>query len=141
ALLDLNEAEQAMVMLVQICDTALQGGQQELLSELIHRATEALPQRIEPRELLVNVYRHTNDSFRLPDALLHLAQAYEEAGQLETAVQTYAQILENDPENDSVRHKQEELKGRLGLSEKPAEPVLKTEFPEEAADAEAETPN
>jgi tetratricopeptide (TPR) repeat protein len=115
ALIERNEAESALALLQLVRAAVLEGGEHEHLSELLGRAAEALPGRVEPRELLVEVFRHTSDSFRLPDALINLAEAYEAAGDLERASQTYAQFLEREPENETVRRKQERLQARLGI--------------------------
>jgi len=123
SLLEAGQAERALVLLQLIREAMIEAGEHERLSESLARAAEALPERIEPRELLVDVYRRTSDSFRLPDALVHLAEAYEAAGQLEPALQTYAQFLEREPENEAVRRKQEQVQARLGLIETAAEPA------------------
>jgi len=114
-LLEAGQAERALALLKLVCQAMTEAGEHERLSELLARAAEALPEQIEPRELLVEVYRRTSDSFRLPDALIHLAEAYEAAGQLEPALQTYTQFLEREPENEAVRRKQEGVQARLGL--------------------------
>ncbi len=139
ALLNRNETEHALPMLKVICQPALSGGEHEAISDLVNRAAEALPGRIEPRELLVEIYRHTSDSFRLPDALVRLAEAYEEANQIESAVQVYVQFLERDPANENVRRKRESLEARLGQNVSSNEP--KTEFapPEMATSAQPDT--
>jgi tetratricopeptide (TPR) repeat protein len=116
ALLVRGEAERALQMLLLIRAAVRESGEHERFSELLGRAAEALPGRIEPREALVELFGHISDSFRLPDALIHLAEAYEAAGQLDRASQTYAQFLEREPENESIRRRQERLQARLGLA-------------------------
>ena len=123
AMLEKNEPERALALLQLIRAAVLEGGDHEHLSDLLGRIAEALPGRIEPRELLVELFRHTSDSFRLPDALIHLAEAYEAAGELEPALQTYTLFLEREPENEAVRRKQERLQARQGLAGTPAAPA------------------
>jgi len=123
AMLQRNEPERALALLQLIRAAVLEGGDHEHLSDLLGRIAEALPGRVEPRELLVDLFRHTSDSFRLPDALIHLAEAYEAAGELEPALQTYTQFLEREPENEAVRRKQERLQARQGLAGTPAAPA------------------
>jgi tetratricopeptide (TPR) repeat protein len=116
----------------------LEAGEHERLSELLGRVVEALPGRVESLALLVDVYKHTSDSFRLPDALIHLAEAYEAAGQLELAGQTYVEFLERDPENEAVRRKHERLQARLGLAGTAAAAATPTAAPPvDPAEAEA----
>lgn len=119
SLLEAGEPARALDLLQMIRDAMLEAGEQERLLQLLTRAAEQLPERVEPRECLVEVYRRISDSFRLPDALLNLAQACESAGQLEPALQAYAQLLEREPENEAVRRKQERVQARLGLSVSP----------------------
>jgi tetratricopeptide (TPR) repeat protein len=126
ALLDRNEAEGALALLQLIQGSVLEGGEHERLCELLARAAEAMPGRADPLESLVEIYKHTSDSFRLPDALIHLAEAYETAGQFQSALQTYAEFLEREPENETVRRKRERLQARSGAagSAAAAEPVV-----------------
>jgi tetratricopeptide (TPR) repeat protein len=115
ALLDHSEADRALELLRLIQASVLEGGEHERFSELLGRVAEAMPGRIEPLEALVDVYKHTSDSFRLPDTLIHLAEAQETAGNLEAALAVYADFLQREPENETVRRKQERLQARLGL--------------------------
>jgi tetratricopeptide (TPR) repeat protein len=127
ALLDKSEAERALALLQLIHSSVLGGGEHEQLSELLARVVEALPGRIEPLASLVELYKHTSDSFRLPDALIHLAEAHESAGNMDSALQAYAEFLEREPENEAVRRKQERLQARAGLAGTPpaaAAPVV-----------------
>jgi tetratricopeptide (TPR) repeat protein len=114
SLLEASQAESALAILRLIRQAMVEAGEQERFAELLVRAAEALPKEIEPREMLVEVYRHTSDSFRLPDALIHLAEVYEAAGQPGPACKTYEQYLERDPENEAIRHRHERVQARLG---------------------------
>ena len=140
ALLDRSETERAFTLLQLIHGSVLEGGEHEQLSELLARVVEALPGRIEPLESLVEVYKHTSDSFRLPDALIHLAEAYESAGNLEPALQAYAQFLEREPENETVRRKRERLQARLGLAGTAAPAVVQLVEQAEPLTTPAEPP-
>ena len=114
ALLDRSETDRALALLQRIQGSVLEGGDHERFAELVGRVAEAMPGRSEPLESLVEIYRHTSDSFRLPDALIHLAEAYEAAGQIEPAIQTYAAFLERTPGNETVRRKKERLQNPSG---------------------------
>jgi len=140
ALLDKNEAERALALLRLIHGDVIEGGEHERLSDLLGRVAEALPGCIEPRELLVEVFRRTSDSFRLPDALIHLAEAYEAAGKLEPALQTYGQFLEREPGNETVRRKQERLQARMGLTETASAAPEAPDFTVAPLVEQAETP-
>ena len=124
SLLEAGQAERGLALLKLVHQAMIGAGEHERLSELLTRAAEALPEQIEPRELLVQVYRHTSDSFRLPDALIRLAEACEAAGQLEPALQAYTQLLEREPENEAVQRKRERVQARLGLAEDAADAAI-----------------
>jgi len=86
-------------------------GEHEALGELLASAVERLPNVVEPHEWLVELYKHTSDSFRLPDALLSLAKVREAAGKTDGALQVYDEILDRDPENEAARRERDRLKG------------------------------
>jgi tetratricopeptide (TPR) repeat protein len=143
ALLDRSETDRALELLQRIHASVLEGGEHERFSELLGRVAEAMPGRIEPLEALVELYKHTSDSFRLPDALIHLAEAQEAAGNLQAAVAAYADFLEREPENETVRRKQESLQARLGLAGGAAAaqpPVAQPIEPPEPAETPAAPP-
>jgi tetratricopeptide (TPR) repeat protein len=114
SLLEAGQAESALALVKLIRQAMIEAGEHERLTEVLVRAAQALPEQIEPWEMLVEVYRHTSDSFRLPDALTRLAEACEAAGRLEAAHQAYAQLMEREPENEAIRRKQEQIQARLG---------------------------
>jgi tetratricopeptide (TPR) repeat protein len=134
ALLDRSETERALGLLKLIHKAVLEGGEHERFSELLARVVEAMPGHVEPLEALVEVYKHTSDSFRLPDALVNLAEAYEAAGKLELALQTYAQFIEREPENEAVCRKRERLQARVGLAGTAALPESVVAQPVEPAE-------
>jgi tetratricopeptide (TPR) repeat protein len=139
ALLDRSEADRALTLLQLIHGSAIEEGEHERLSELLARVVETMPGRIEPLEALVEIYKRTSDSFRLPDALIHLAEAYETAGNLESARQAYADFLQREPGNETVQRKQERLQARLGLAGTAAATAPVVAQPLEQDDS-AETP-
>jgi tetratricopeptide (TPR) repeat protein len=114
ALVDRGEYERALPLLQRINDSAIEHGEHERQSELLGRIVEAFPDRVEAHAALVNLFKRTSDSFRLPDALIHLAEAHEAAGQLDAAMETYGEFLQREPENDTVRRKLEQLRAHSG---------------------------
>jgi tetratricopeptide (TPR) repeat protein len=112
----------------QIREAMTDAGEHEALSQTLTQMAEKWPERIEPLEWLVELYGRTSDSFRLPDALANLAKAYEAAGNHEKALQAFEQLLDRDPENESVRRECERLRapsvpGRAVPPTPPASPV------------------
>ena len=121
SLLEAGEAKKALTLLDLIRVAMTDAGEHEALSQSLTRASEQLPAAIEPREWLVELYGRTSDSFRMPDALLALADAYEAAGKPAEAKRTFEQLLDRDPENESVKRKYSLLQSRLtGTAPAPA---------------------
>jgi pilus assembly protein FimV len=123
ALLEADEADHALTLLDLIREPMTDSGEHESLSQSLTRATERLPGRLEPLQWLVDLFGRTSDSFRLPDALANLGQAYEAADKLEQALQVFEQLLDRDPENESARRECQKLRAQLGLSAAVAPPI------------------
>ena len=85
AQLEGGEADAALELLGEIRDAMTEGGEHEPLSQALTSVAEKLPERLEPLEWLVDLYRKTSDSFRLPDAIARLADAYAGTAQFEQA--------------------------------------------------------
>ncbi|MGO9639691.1 MAG: tetratricopeptide repeat protein [Candidatus Acidiferrales bacterium] len=118
ALLEAGELDAGLALLGEIRIPMTDGGDHEHLEESLRRAAELMPARLEPLEWLVDFFGRTSDSFRLPDALAQLAQAAERAGDTDRARQVYEQLIDRNPEDESVRRRYSNLLARLGM--KPA---------------------
>ncbi|PYU24602.1 MAG: hypothetical protein DMG32_13490 [Acidobacteria bacterium] len=124
-----KQPDTALPLIDLIRTAMIEKGEQEALAHMLSSAAGRLPDKVEPREWLVEVYKHTSDSFHLPEALAELAAIYETVGDRKRASQVYEEILERDPENERIRHEYEKLKGKsTGKAQsKPAETVPPTE--------------
>jgi len=69
-------------------------GEHEALAHMLGAAAHRLPEKVEPREWLVELYKHTKDSAHLPEALAELAAIYTTVGDRKRASQIYEEILE-----------------------------------------------
>ena len=145
SLLELNEFDRALGLLDAVREAMTDAGEHELLSQSLTRASERLPGRIEPREWLVELYGRASDSFRLPDALASLAEAYEAAGRPDRAQQTYAQLLDRTPDNEGVRRNYKRLQGMNGghvaVEERPRAPEKETSHATNTDPADVEAAN
>ena len=132
----------ASLPLIDLIRTAMtEKGAHEALGHMLDSAAERLPDRIEPREWLVELHKHTSNSFALADALAKLAQVCESAGQREQAVRVYEELLERDPENEAARRECERLQGGKSASPAPSKPPKVTQpAAPEALVAESEAP-
>jgi len=115
SLLDAGELDRARTLLALVRDTMIDSGDHEALAQSISRLAEARPREVEPLEWLVDLYGRASDSFRLPDALAQLAQAYEFVGDDTKAIATYQQLLERTPEDETTRRKFMRLCGKTGF--------------------------
>jgi pilus assembly protein FimV len=113
--LEAGDADRALAMMDQIREAMTDAGEHESLSQTLTQMAEKWPERIEPLEWLVELYGRTSDSFRLPDALANIAKAYETSGNREKALRAFEQLLDRDPENESVRRECDRLRANLGL--------------------------
>lgn len=113
--LEEKQVERAERYLDTIRKPMTEAGEQDPLAQAITRLSELRPGDLKPLEWLVNLYATTSDSFRLPDALAHLAEAHEAAGNEKKALEAYEQLLERSPENERTRRKVVQLRTKLGL--------------------------
>ncbi len=114
ALLEGGEADVALELLGEIRDAMTEAGEHEPLSQALTSAAEGLPTRLEPLEWLVDLYRKTSDSFRLPDAVARLADAYVKASQFDRAEALYMELLERDPEDEPLCQRLNQVRAKMG---------------------------
>jgi len=111
-ILDGKQPDTALPLIDLIRAVMIEKGEHEAVAQMLSSAAGRLPDKVEPREWLVEVYKQTSDSFRLPEALAELAAIYKTVGDRKRAAQVYEEILERDPENERIRHEYEKLKGK-----------------------------
>jgi pilus assembly protein FimV len=118
ALLESGDATTALSLLGEIRDAMIDGGEHDRLGQSLGAVAERLPKQLEPREWLVDLYRRTSDPFRLPDAMLKLAEVAAEAGQLDRAESLFEELLDRDPENEKALQRLNELLEKQGRAPK-----------------------
>jgi tetratricopeptide (TPR) repeat protein len=114
ALLEADALEPALKLIGHF-RAAMTESDHEGLERTLDRASEKLPDRLEPLEWLIELFGRNNDSFRLPDVLARLAQSAEKAGELERARLAYEQLLDRNPEDEATRRRYAQLRARMGL--------------------------
>lgn len=112
--LSAGDADRALEMLDKIRAAMTDAGEHEALSQALTQTAERFPNRIEPLQWLVQLYERTSDTFRLPDALANLGKAHEAAGRYEEALKAWEQLLDRDPEKESVRNECDRLRALAG---------------------------
>jgi len=88
ALLESGEVALVVDLLGAIREAMIEGGDQERLAQALEAAAERFAGHVEPLEWLADVHRRTSDSFRLPNVLSRLAEAFVSKGELDRARQT-----------------------------------------------------
>jgi tetratricopeptide (TPR) repeat protein len=133
ALLDSGQAETGLGLLDDIRETMMQAGDFERLARALGTAADRLSGRLEPLEWIVDLYRRSNDTIRLPDALDQLGEAAATAGDLERARAAFEELVQLEPEDENNRRRLNQVLTRLGLPavEGPEGP-LRVEVPAEA---------
>jgi len=131
-----EQPESALPLIDLIRSAMIEKGEHESLAHMLGAASHRLPDKVEPREWLVELYKHNNDSAHLPEALAELAAIYQTVGDRKRALQTYEEILERDPDNERVRHEYEKLKGK-SKGEAQSKPVEKVPPVEKAPPVES----
>ena len=117
ALLEAGNLDRSRSLLILIRNTMIDSGDHEALAQTFSKLAEGRPGEIEPLEWLVDLYGRASDSFRLPDALAQLAEAYEKSGNNEKALATYEQLLDRSPEDETTRRRYSRLRAKMGLGD------------------------
>jgi tetratricopeptide (TPR) repeat protein len=120
-LLEAGDIDRAQALLAIIRDTMIDSGEHDALAQTLTRLVESRPGQIVVLEWLVDLYGRASDSFRLPDALAQLAHAHETAGDDERALETYKQLLDRTPEDETTRRQYMKLRAKAGLEPAAAE--------------------
>ena len=120
SLLDENQPDPALALIKQICEPAVAAGNHEFLGKLLVSTAERLKERVEPQELLVELYQRTADN-NLSEAQAELANRLIGAGEKQRAETILNELLEREPDNEVARHRLSQLKKDMGApSETPA---------------------
>jgi len=131
SLLQAGNGEKAMEILAKSRLSMIDAGEHEVVGKVLSELAAGMPGRVEPLEWLVELYGRTSDSFRLPDALVHLGDALVAQQQWERAKKTFEQLLEREPDSDSAKRKLNGVLAKMGLlapGEVVSEELLQTEL-------------
>src|SRR5437588_9383873 len=115
SLLQSGNGEKAMEILEKARLPMIDAGEHEVVGKLLNELAAGLPGSIEPLEWLVELYGRTSDSFRLPDALVHLGDAQIAHQQCGRSKKTFEQLLELEPDSDSAKGKLNGVLRKMGL--------------------------
>jgi len=116
ALIESGQADEALLLLGELRDPMIEASEQDKYLHSLSRATERLPGRIEPLEMLVDFCRHTSDSFRLTDALGKLSDAYAATGNHSRAEQLVQEMIDRNKNDERLVERLNQLRERSGVS-------------------------
>src|SRR5579885_3618121 len=116
----------------------IDAGEHDAIGRMLNDLATRTPGRIEPLEWLVDTYGRTSDSFRLPDALAQLGDAYAAQGDFERAKEVLEKLVDREPESDSAKRKLNEVLRKMGAGSAPSVPEhafesLQAEIPQPEA--------
>src|SRR6266567_363538 len=124
SLLESAQSERALTLLSRLRVPMLDSGEHDAVTRLLNELASKMPGRLEPLEWLVDSYGRTSDSFRMPDALAQLGDALVAAKQLARAKEVFEQLVDRQPESDSVKRKLNDVLRRMGLPAPDEEPEI-----------------
>jgi tetratricopeptide (TPR) repeat protein len=115
ALLEAGQTQKAMGILEQSRIAMIDAGEHEVVAKMLHDLAARMPGRLEPLQWLVELYGRTSDSFRMPDALTNLGDAFVADEQYEEAKKIFEQLVERQPESDAAKRKLNGVLRKMGL--------------------------
>jgi tetratricopeptide (TPR) repeat protein len=124
SLLESAQSERALALVSRLRVPMLDSGEHDAVTRLLNELASKMPGRLEPLEWLVDSYGRTSDSFRMPDALAQLGDALVAAKQLTRAKEIFEQLVDRQPESDSVKRKLNDVLRRMGLPAPDEEPEI-----------------
>jgi len=138
AMLDSGQTDRAMELIGKLRVPMIDAGEHDAIGRMLNDLATRTPGRIEPLEWLVDTYGRTSDSFRLPDALAQLGDAYAAQGDFERAKEVLEKLVDREPESDSAKRKLNEVLRKMGAGGAPSVPEhafesLQAEIPQPEA--------
>jgi tetratricopeptide (TPR) repeat protein len=140
ALIESGQADEVLPLLGELRDPMIEASEQDKYLHSLSRATERLPGRIEPLEMLVDFCRHTSDSFRLTDALGKLSEAYAATGDYPRAEQLVQEMIDRNKNDERLVDRLNQLRARSGATGAPSSEAPPPTAPEISAPEPTEQP-
>ena len=132
ALIESGQADEALPLLGVLRDPMIEASEHDKFLDSLSRATERMPGRIEPLEMLTDFCRHTSDSFRLSDAISKLSEAYAAAGNYSRAESLLEEMIDRNKNDERLVERLNQLRARSGAPQAPPEEAPPPAAPEPA---------
>ena len=132
-LIEGGKSAEALPILQELRGPMIEAGEQDKFLKLLTGLAEKQPGKIEPLEMLVDFCRHTSDSFRLPDAINKLSDAYAATGNYARAEELIQELIDKNKDDERLVERLNQLRARNGGATPSAEDTKAAE-PVAAAD-------
>ncbi|HVB85120.1 MAG TPA: tetratricopeptide repeat protein [Candidatus Dormibacteraeota bacterium] len=119
-----GHAAEALPLLAEIREPAIEAGEQERFLKSLVAITEKAPGNVEALQLLADFSRHTSDPFQLSSALNRLVDAYSAQGDYPRAEESLQELIEKNKGDERLQERLEQLRARANgevLQPAPAE--------------------
>src|SRR5262249_41551522 len=117
SLLESDDADRAMALISKLRVPMIDAGEHDVITHLLNDLAARMPNRLEPREWLVDTYGRMSDSFRLPDALSQLGDVLVANKQYPRAKEIFEQLVDKQPESDRAKRKLNNVLVKMGLKQ------------------------
>ncbi|MGC1128457.1 MAG: tetratricopeptide repeat protein [Candidatus Acidiferrales bacterium] len=145
-LIESGQTDEAFPLLGELRNPMIEAGEQDRFVKALTSASERMPGRIEPLEMLVDFCRTISDPFRLNSALSQLADAYESAGDFPRAEQMLEEIVDRNKNDERIQDRLAQFRARTGggtpvaVPSHQLSPDSSASIMEERGEAEASAP-
>ena len=113
-LVEAGKVDELLPILQELREPMIEAGEQDKFLKLLTSASERQPGNIELLELFVDFCRHTSDSFRLPEAINKLADAYAATGNYARAEELIQELIDKNKDDERLVERLNQLRARSG---------------------------
>jgi len=120
AQIEAGQAAEALPLLRELRGPMIEAGEQDKFLKSLTTATERLPGKAEPLEMLADFCRHTSDPFRLNSALSSLCDVYAAEGNFARAEEMLQELIDRNKDDERLVERMEQLRARANGNAAPA---------------------
>ncbi len=120
ALIESNQAEQALPLLTELRAPMVEHGAQENYLKTLSSAAAALPGQTQPLEMLVDFCRHASEPFHLNASLGQLSDVCAAQGNFARAEELLVELVDRNKNDERLVERLNQLRARAGGSALPA---------------------
>jgi pilus assembly protein FimV len=137
AQIEAGQAAEALALLRELRDPMIDAGEHDKFLKSLQMATERMPGKTEPLEMLLDFSRHTSDPFRVSDALSRLSDIYADQGNFPRAEELLEELVDKNRGDERLVERLENLRTRANGGA-PAKPKAQTPVPVAAPEPPAQ---